>query len=66
MSTETELLEKLIEDQQAIIENLTAIVKDQREAIEAEKKTVGQMQADRADELESVAAKNLQLFEDNE
>ena len=54
MSTETELLEKLIEDQQAIIKNLTAIVKDQREAIESVKKTVCQMQADRADELESL------------
>tara|TARA_R110002020_G_scaffold279104_2_gene494482 strand:+ start:255 stop:431 length:177 start_codon:yes stop_codon:yes gene_type:complete len=54
MSTEVELLEIIVKDQQAIIENLTAIVKDQQEAIESEKKTIEQMKADRADELESL------------
>ena len=54
MSTEVELLKVIIKDQKAIIDNLYGIVKDQQEAIESEKKTIEQMKADRADELESL------------
>jgi len=51
--------QELIVKQQAIIDNLSDIVKDQGEDIEGHKKTIEQMKADRANELEDMAVKNL-------
>jgi len=46
--------EELVIKQQSIIDSLTAIAGCKNEEIEALKKTIEQMQADRADELESL------------
>ena len=46
--------EELVIKQQSIIDSLTTIVGCKNEEVEALKKTIEQMQADRADELESL------------
>jgi len=55
MSTEIAILGRLVSAQQAIIDSLTAEVEVKNSELEGCKKTIEQMKADRADELESLA-----------
>jgi hypothetical protein len=59
MNSEVTLLEQIIESQQALIDGLSKLVNEKLAEIEGCKKTIEQMKADRANELEVMAVKNL-------